>query len=147
MIPCFGPFYPSVLQTVVNHAERLARALHEFEGEVLGSLWSNPNDPTDAEVWLLGRGGEVEAFVGDLTREYAEGYFSAELAARTLQRYVDLVHEGLAHHFGARSPACCATAAATKDAAALRTRDVPFAAAVAVASIAVTTPTPTPNAT
>jgi hypothetical protein len=96
----FGPFYPASLQQLVNHAERLSAALVRAS--------ELPRASAPAEVWLTGRTGELEAFVGDVLDDWRRGVVSADDAAGALQRYLGNVHRGMVQHVtnGAR-PACC----------------------------------------
>ena len=99
----FGPFYPESLQQLVNHAERMSAALSRACD---AARVSSPSAP--AEVWLTGRTGELEAFVGDVLDDWRRGVVSADDAAGALQRYLGNVHRGMVQHVtnGARPPCC-----------------------------------------
>lgn len=143
----FGPFYPPELQRVVDHAQRMTLFLRSVEAKVLTLALRLASDPAASELWLVGRADEAEAFVGDLAREYLDGAASADRAAAAIDRYVALVHDGLAHRLGIHPAACCLNAAASVEA---RVRDAARTPAnlprssYSTVSIVLATPTPTP---
>lgn len=104
----FGPFYPPSLQSLVTHAERLVESLRHLDGEIAGAEWVDPNEPTEAELWLHGRPEEIETFVSDVIQEWRRGAISVDLAVGVLASYITDVHRGFASAFGRMSPGCCA---------------------------------------
>jgi hypothetical protein len=61
-----------------------------------------------ARAWLFGRRQEVECFVEHVTTDVQLSLLGEVLAARAIDGYLTLLHEGLAVHFGERFPSCCA---------------------------------------
>jgi hypothetical protein len=100
----FGPFYPPVLQSVVNHAERLSDLLAIRELTPPSEEW--------AEAWTTGRADEIARFAEHVVGLWQERRLGDRGAAAMLEGYLAVVHEGLARHFGREAPACCEAATA-----------------------------------
>lgn len=103
----FGPFYPSPLQASVTHAERLARAMSDALDAILDSPAFDPNEPTDAEVWLVGRTEEVEAFVAEIVGDWRRGALDLASAAAVLDRYIESMHRGMLASLSQGTPLPC----------------------------------------
>lgn len=137
----FGPFYPDLLQAAVNHAERLAAAVEASLDDVLNSPAFDPEQPTNAEVWLRGRSEEIEAFVRDVVSDWRIGSLSLEIAAAVLERYIETVHRGmLSNVTEGKSLACCGIADACI------TREAHYDTSTREPATSSDTDTPTPNA-
>ena len=95
----FGPFYPAILQPIVDHAERLWAlvAVHEL---------APPSDEW-ATAWLVGRSEEIARVASEVLRSWHEEKTRDTEAAAELQAYLALVHGGLAKSLGCSAPACC----------------------------------------
>lgn len=107
----FGPFYPRPLQSSVSHAERLARAVAVALADTPRADVLETRSP--AEVWLIGRAGEIEALVGDVVADWRAGIASARAASATIDGYLEHLHRGFVVHAGAGSPPCCRPSEAT----------------------------------
>ena len=83
----FGPFYPAILQPIVDHAERLWAlvAVHEL---------APPSDEW-ATAWLVGRSEEIARVASEVLRSWHEAKTRDTEAAAELQAYLALVHGGL----------------------------------------------------
>ncbi len=95
----FGPYYPLILQAVMNHAERLA--------ELLARREQGQPTPDGGGAWLIGRAAELRCIAGIVAIDWHEGRLSAEAAACKLARYVRELHDGLAMHLDVAMPGCC----------------------------------------
>ena len=95
----FGPFYPPDLQAVVNHAERLADLLvaHEL----------SPPEDEWAQAWLLNRAAEVAQYVEHVVASWRTGGVDEATAARALDGYLVIVHDGMARHLAHAPKTCC----------------------------------------
>ena len=100
----FGPFYPPVLQSVVNHAERLSDLLAIRELTPPAEEW--------AVAWTTGRADEIARFAEHVVGLWQERRLGDRGAAAMLEGYLAVVHEGLTRHFGREAPACCEAATA-----------------------------------
>jgi hypothetical protein len=98
-MPPFGPFYPLVLQAVMNHAERLAELLAQRERVT--------RDFDVGGLWLTGRAAELQCVAAMIAVDWQEGRLPAAAAAGKLARYVRELHDGLAMHLDVAMPACC----------------------------------------
>jgi hypothetical protein len=106
-MPPFGPFYPLVLQAVMNHAERLAELLAQRERVT--------RDFDVGGVWLIGRATELQCVAAMIAVDWQERRLPTAAAAGKLARYVRELHDGLAMHLDVAVPACChAPPAATR---------------------------------
>jgi CheY-like chemotaxis protein len=103
----FGPFYPMPLQAAVTHAERLTNAVSDALDAILDSPAFDPNEPTEAEVWLVGRAEELELFVMEVVRDWRRGALRIEDAAEVLDRYIESIHRGLFENLGTERAPCC----------------------------------------
>ncbi len=99
----FGPFYPSVLQSEVNHAERFCALLEGYEV-------SAPSREESFVAWLSGRAGEVARVVESAVADW-KGGGTHEAAATRIEEYLRGLHEALVHHNVVSDqtglPACC----------------------------------------
>jgi hypothetical protein len=95
----FGPFYPPLLQDVVNHAERMVTMLGR----------TPVADAADeASAWLVGRAGEIECFVSAVIGDWSEARISAGHALGEINAYLNELHCDLPRRLGVRRPRCCA---------------------------------------
>jgi hypothetical protein len=101
----FGPFYPPLLQDVVNHAERLSELLLAHELAPPADEW--------AQAWVLGRAEEVARLTEHLIDSWRTRRLDEVQAAAALRDYVAAVHEGMAAHLGCTAPVCCGGSQAT----------------------------------
>ena len=97
----FGPFYPTELQAVVNHAERLSDLLTAHELAPPFDEW--------AKAWLVGRANEVVEFALDVTASWRGGALDEASAASALWGYLAALHEGMAKHLAGAPLVCCAS--------------------------------------
>jgi hypothetical protein len=94
----FGPFYPPLLQDLVNHAERLATMLERTPV---------PDAADVASAWIVGRAGEIECFVGAVLSDWGDARISRGHAFRAINAYLGDLHEDLPRRLGGRRPRCC----------------------------------------
>lgn len=94
-----SPFYPLVLQAVLNHAARL--------GELLGQRERTASPFEDGSLWLTGRATELHCVAAMAAVDWHEGRLSAKAAAGRLARYVRDLHDGMAMHLDIATPSCC----------------------------------------
>jgi hypothetical protein len=98
-MPVFGPFYPPVLQAVVDHAERL--------WDLLALRELTPPTEEWAEAWTMGRADEIVRFAEHVIGLWEERRLADGGAASMLEGYLAVVHQGLTRHFGFDAPRCC----------------------------------------
>lgn len=111
----FGPFYPPVLQRVINHAERLSCVLDRLPIAVAD----------DAEAaWIIGRAEEVACFVRAVSHDWQAGDLEEARAARAIGAYVDGLHAGLVVRLGVETLACCSVVETTACPVTCRTRTI-----------------------
>jgi hypothetical protein len=77
--------YPTPLHGHVAHSARLSEALRE--------ITARTSEEERAFLWLVGRAGEVQAFVADVVREWSHGWVDAQEAAGVIDRYLRDLHE------------------------------------------------------
>jgi hypothetical protein len=95
----FGPFYPPALQTLVDHAERLADLLAVRELTLPVEEW--------AQAWTMGRADEIVRFTEHVVGLWERLRLGDGAAASMLEGYLAIVHEGLAIYFARKPPSCC----------------------------------------
>ncbi len=95
----FGPFYPTRLQELINHAERMARVLRVEECR------EGCNNLRDA--WLAGRAGELERFVEAMAEEWHGRRRKVDSITLALSGYLEQLHDGMLANLGSRGLDCC----------------------------------------
>ena len=102
MLP-FGPFYPQPMLAAVARAERIYETVSSALADILTSPAWDPDAPTEAEVWIIGRTEEIEQFVRAEVLDWEAGRTRIETTASTIERYLDLIEQGLREHVRAGS--------------------------------------------
>jgi hypothetical protein len=97
--PLFGPFYPPLLQGVINHLEAFAALINTYRPKV--------TDEPMASTWLLGRADELTALAIDVLESWRSGTLSDADAAGTLTRYLDDLHDGFRLNVHRAPLQCC----------------------------------------
>jgi hypothetical protein len=97
----FGPFYPPLLQDAVNHAERMV---------IMIERTPVADAADEASAWLVGRGEEIECFVGAVLSDWHDARISRGHAFVAINAYLSDLHEDLPRRLGVRRPSCCAAA-------------------------------------
>jgi hypothetical protein len=88
------------LRAQLAHAERFARTLD--------LLLQRTSEDDQAFVWLAGRGDEVRAFVGDVSRSWMIGERTENEACAAIESYLDALHQDMHPWFGEwYAPTCC----------------------------------------
>ena len=115
-----GLSFPRPLLLSVHHAKSLCgvlsrlRAPREDAERASQTVALEPARKL-ARAWLSGRRQEVECFVEHVTTNVQSSLLGEVLAARAIDGYLTLLHEGLAVHFGVRFPSCCAASSSPVD--------------------------------
>src|SRR4051812_34323932 len=92
--------FPSPLREAVLHAQRFASELRRIDHDLLASEHSDPHALTEAESWIIGRPSEVDAFVGDVLREYRAKSRTLEDATKLVDGFLRTMHASYARAFG-----------------------------------------------
>ena len=95
------------LNNALDHMDRLIASLDEALAEISGSPAFDPDEPSDAEVWLIGRAEEADAFAQDVLQEWMDGKVFPETAAAVLERFIETMHRGLFEHVRYCTPLKC----------------------------------------
>jgi hypothetical protein len=97
----FGPYYPSGLQQVVNHAERFASLLHQHETRT-------PPSDESGRTWVTGRAEELEIVVGFVIADWQNGELTEGAATSAIASYLRAVHARAERHLRiGLVPKCC----------------------------------------
>jgi RNA polymerase sigma factor for flagellar operon FliA len=77
--------YPRDLAKVIGHAKRFTKVLTKLES-------------ASAEVWFLGRAGELRGVVSLALADWRSGASNAEAAGHAIVSYIDTLHQGVARN-------------------------------------------------
>jgi hypothetical protein len=94
----FGPGYPPFLQEAVDHAERLVHYLEAVDPAT---------GRATAATWLVGRSEEIECFVATFVQGWRRGEATEREAARSVNAYLQALHQAVATQFAELAPSCC----------------------------------------
>jgi hypothetical protein len=89
---------PPFLTEALSHAIRIS--------EVLARLPSSTRR-RPGQRWLVGRTTEVRCLTGAVMDDWRHGRVTDVEATQSINAYIQLLHRGLALHFGELAPSCC----------------------------------------
>lgn len=106
----FDALLPDPFRLVVGHAERFCAALTLAEVDESRQSITGPRELGLSETWIVGRAGEVEAFVADVVREWEAGGLCEKSASAVIEGYLTALHRRMASDDALAAPSCCSSA-------------------------------------
>jgi hypothetical protein len=89
---------PPFLTEALSHSIRIA--------EVLSRLPASTRQ-RPGQRWLVGRTAEVQCLTDAVMDDWRHGRVTDVEATQSINAYIQLLHRGLALHFGELAPSCC----------------------------------------
>jgi len=89
---------PPFLTEALSHSIRIS--------EVLSRLPANPRR-RPGQRWLVGRTAEIQCLTDAVMDDWRHGRVTDVEATQSINAYIQLLHRGLALHFGELAPSCC----------------------------------------